>query len=99
MLTWPLATQLTTRLGALEGAGDPYLNLWILGWGMQAWLSDPMGVLSGRVFDANIFIPAAGTLTYSDHLLLQSLVMSPLYAADRQPVALLQRAAGRCRSR
>ncbi|MGE0864804.1 MAG: DUF3108 domain-containing protein [Vicinamibacterales bacterium] len=79
-LTWPLATQLTGRLGALEGAGDPYLNLWILGTGMKAWLADPMSVWSGRVFDANIFHPAAGSLTFSDHLLLQSLVMAPLYA-------------------
>jgi len=79
-LTWPLATQLTTHLGALEGAGDPYLNLWILGTGMKAWLADPGSVLSGRVFDANIFHPAAGALTFSDHLLLQSLIMAPLYA-------------------
>lgn len=79
-LTWPLATQLTTHLGALEGAGDPYLNLWILGTGIKAWLADPGSVLSGRVFDANIFYPAAGTLTFSDHLLLQSLGMAPLYA-------------------
>ncbi len=47
---------------------------------MKAWLADPMAVLSGRVFDANIFHPAEGALTYSDHLLLQSLVMTPLYA-------------------
>lgn len=79
-LTWPLALQLTTRLGALEGAGDPYLNLWILGTGMKAWLADPGSVISGRVFDANIFHPASGALTFSDHLLLQSLVMAPLYA-------------------
>ncbi len=81
-LTWPLAANLTTRLGAVEGAGDPYLNLWILGWGMQSWLADPGGVLTGRVFDANIFHPSTGTLTYSDHLLLQSLVLSPLYAVS-----------------
>ncbi len=80
VLTWPLATRLTSHLGALEGAGDPYLNLWILGTGMKAWLADPMSVLSGRVFDASIFHPAAGALTFSDHLLLQSLVMAPLYA-------------------
>lgn len=79
-LTWPLATQLTTHLGALEGAGDPFLNLWILGTGVKAWLAAPGAVLSGRVFDANIFYPAAGSLTFSDHLLLQSLVMAPLYA-------------------
>ena len=58
VLTWPLAIHLTSRLGAVEGAGDPYLNLWILGWGMKAWLSDPMSVLNGSVFDANIFHPA-----------------------------------------
>lgn len=80
LVTWPLAIQLTTHLGALEGAGDPFLNLWILGWGMAAWLADPLAVLSGRVFDANIFHPVEGALTYSDHLLLQSLVMTPLYA-------------------
>ena len=80
VLTWPLAIHLTSRLGAVEGAGDPYLNLWILGWGMRAWLSAPMSVLDGSVFNANIFHPSTGTLTYSDHLLLQSLAMSPLYA-------------------
>ena len=79
-LTWPLATQLTTHLGALEGAGDPFLNLWVLGTGVKAWLAAPGAVLSGRVFDANIFYPAAGSLTFSDHLLLQSLVMAPFYA-------------------
>ena len=36
VLTWPLAAKLTTHLGAVEGAGDPFLNLWILGWGMHA---------------------------------------------------------------
>jgi hypothetical protein len=82
ILTWPLAAHLTSRLGAVEGAGDPYLNLWILGWGMQTWLTDPGAVFDGRVFDANIFHPSTGTLTYSDHLLLQSLLMSPLYAAS-----------------
>ncbi len=82
VLTWPLAIHLTSRLGTVEGAGDPYLNLWILGWGMKAWLSDPMSVLNGSVFNANIFHPSAGTLTYSDHLLLQSLALSPLYAVS-----------------
>lgn len=81
-ITWPLATQLTTRLGALEGAGDPFLNLWILGWGMQAWVGDPASVLNGGVFNASIFFPAEGALTFSDHLLLQSLLMSPIYVVS-----------------
>jgi len=86
LLTWPLATAFTTRLGALEGAGDPYLNLWTLGWGMRSWLHDPLGTLAGRAFDAPIFFPSALTLTYSDHQLLQSLVAAPLYAATGQLV-------------
>src|SRR5215208_4057190 len=73
-------------LGAPVGPGDPYLNLWILGWGMQAVLANPASLLTGRVFDANIFHPAAGTLAYSDHLLLQSSVLAPLYAITHDVV-------------
>jgi hypothetical protein len=80
VLTFPLAVSLTTRLGALQGPGDPYLNLWILGWGLRAWTTDPASVFDGRVFDANIFFPAEGTLAYSDHFLLQALALSPVYA-------------------
>src|SRR6185436_15532468 len=79
-VTWPLATELSSHLGALEGEGDPYLNVWILGWGLHAWTYDPASVFTGRVFDANIFFPTPGTLTFSDHLLLQSLVLAPVYA-------------------
>jgi hypothetical protein len=86
LITWPLAASLTTRLGALEGEGDPYLNVWILGWGLHAWTHDPASVFNGRVFDANIFYPTTGTLTFSDHLLLQSLLLSPLYALTRDVV-------------
>jgi hypothetical protein len=80
VLTFPLVLSLTTRLGALQGPGDPYLNLWILGWGLRAWTSDPLSVFDGRVFNANIFFPAEGTLAYSDHFLLQALALSPIYA-------------------
>ena len=57
VLTWPLAISLRSAIGALQGPGDPYLNLWILGWGLRAWTTDPLSVLTGRVFDANIFFP------------------------------------------
>lgn len=79
VLTYPLALSLTSTLAAPQGAGDPYLNLWILGWGLRAWTTDPFSVLSGEVFDANIFFPAQGTLAYSDHFLLQALALSPIY--------------------
>jgi hypothetical protein len=78
--TWPLAAQLSTSLGAPVGPGDPFLYVWALGWGMHTVLTNPAALFTGRVFDANIFHPAAGTLTYSDHLLLQSAALAPLYA-------------------
>jgi hypothetical protein len=78
--TWPLALHPSALVGAQVGPGDPFLYLWVLGWGMHAVLHDPMSLLNGEVFNANIFHPAAGTLSYSDHLLLQSVVLSPIYA-------------------
>jgi hypothetical protein len=78
--TWPLVLSPRTLLGATVGPGDPYLNLWILGWGMQAVLSHPASLVTGSIFNANIFYPATGTLAFSDHLLLQSVLLAPLYA-------------------
>jgi hypothetical protein len=78
-LTWPLAGHLRTHLGAPEGPGDPFLNLWVMGWGIRSWVSDPLGTLTGRAFDAPIFHPAALTLTYSDHQLPQALLMVPVW--------------------
>jgi hypothetical protein len=86
LTTWPLALHPRTLLGAPVGPGDPYLNLWILGWGMHAVLSNPLSLLNGTVFDANIFFPAKGTLAYSDHLLLQSVLLAPLYAVTHDVV-------------
>lgn len=78
--TWPLVLHPSSLVGAPVGPGDPFLYLWVLGWGMHAVLHDPISLLNGTVFNANIFYPAAGTLSYSDHLLLQSVVLSPMYA-------------------
>lgn len=80
--TWPLALHPRALLGAPVGPGDPFLNVWILGWGLHALTTSPLSLIDGRVFDANIFHPASGTLAYSDHLLLQSLGLSPLYWAS-----------------
>jgi hypothetical protein len=89
--TWPLALHARTLLGASSGPGDPYLNLWILGWDMQTLLSRPAALFNGAIFNANIFYPATATLAYSDHLLLQSVLLSPLYAITPRRGALLQR--------
>ena len=81
LFTWPLVLHPASHLAAPIGPGDPFLNLWILGWGMQTLLREPARVLSGDVFNANIFYPADATLTYSDHMLLQSALVTPIYAA------------------
>lgn len=80
LFTWPLAVHPASRLAAPVGPGDPYLNLWILGWDLRTISHDPLALLNGRLFDANIFFPARGTLAYSDHLLPQALGLWPLYA-------------------
>jgi len=83
--TWPLVTGLSIYLGATSGPGDPYLNLWILGWDLETISVHPGWLLTGRIFDANIFFPGTGTLAYSDHQLIQALAVWPLYAATRNP--------------
>src|SRR5204862_6683517 len=80
IFTWPLVAHPVSRLGAIEGPGDPFLNLWILGWDLRTISAHPAWLLTGRVFDANIFYPSTGTLAYSDHQLLQALAVWPLYA-------------------
>ena len=79
-LTWPVALHPSSRLGAPVGPGDPFLNLWILGWDLGTTSHDPLALLTGRVFDANIFFPAERTLAYSDHLILQAALVWPLWA-------------------
>ena len=81
--TWPLAVSPSRVLAAPQGPGDPYLNAWILGWDLDTITTQPRALLTGRVFNANIFHPAATTLAYSDHLLVPAVVVSPVYLATR----------------
>lgn len=78
--TWPLALHLNSLLGAEDPTGDPSLYLWVLGWDFQTISTHFAWLFNGRVFDAPIFHPAANTLAYSDHLLLQAVGLWPLYA-------------------
>ena len=87
VFTWPLAGDPIGQLAALHGPGDPYLNLWILGWDLETLSRAPLDVLSGRVFDAPIFHPARQTLAYSDHFLAVALGVWPIYALTGSPVA------------
>ena len=44
--TWPLILNPTSRLGAPVGPGDPFLYLWVFGWGMETILRAPVDVLT-----------------------------------------------------
>ena len=78
VFTWPLARAPFSHLAALHGPGDPYLNLWILGWDLDTISRAPLDVVNGRVFDAPIFHPARQTLAYSDHFLVVALMVLSL---------------------
>jgi hypothetical protein len=84
--TWPLVLHPASRLTAPITVGDPYLNLWILGWDLRVLTIHPLAFVTGGVFNANIFYPATNTLAYSDNFLIQALAVWPLYAVTHQLV-------------
>ena len=86
VFTWPLARDPFGQLGALHGPGDPYLNLWILGWDLDTLSRAPADAITGRIFDAPIFHPARQTLAYSDHFVVVAALAWPLYAITHSPV-------------
>lgn len=86
VITWPLALRPASLLAAPFGPGDPFLNLWVLGWNLEVLATAPSDVFSGRVFDAPIFHPARQALAFTDHQLLQALLVSPVYLLTRNPV-------------
>jgi hypothetical protein len=81
VFTWPLALHPFRLLASVQGPGDAYLNLWIIGWDLRTLVTHPAAILTGQVFNANIFHPSAGALAFSDHFLLQSIGVAPLYLA------------------
>jgi hypothetical protein len=77
--TWPLATN-PARLSRNDNA-DTVLNEWILSWIAHQLPRDPL-----RLFDANIFHPEAGTLAYSEPLIVQGVLAAPLIWLGASPV-------------
>lgn len=63
--------------------GDPLFSMWRIAWVAHQVIADPR-----HLFDANIFHPLRGTLTYSDAMLLPSLTGAPLLWAG-VPVAVV----------
>jgi hypothetical protein len=76
---WPLASAPGTL--SRNDNGDFVLHEWIMAWVAHQIVADPL-----HLFDANIFYPERGTLAYSDHLFVQSMLGAPLLWAGASPV-------------
>ena len=61
--------------------GDPVFSAWRLARFTHQLVNDPR-----HLFDGNIFYPAAGTLTFSDATVLQSLTGAPFLLAGADPL-------------
>ncbi|MEO5822078.1 MAG: hypothetical protein ABIT71_16360 [Vicinamibacteraceae bacterium] len=81
VFTWPLATDLAELAPAHF---DPPFTAWRLGW-LAHQFAHPSRVLDGQLFDGNIFWPDRNTLAYSDAVLLQGLIATPLVALGAGP--------------
>jgi hypothetical protein len=68
--TWPQVR----RMDGVPDMGDPLFSIWRISWvNHQIW-RHPLAL-----FDANIFYPERLTLTYSDPVLVPSLMAAPLF--------------------
>jgi hypothetical protein len=66
---------------AVPDLGDPLFSIWRSGWVFHWLHGDPRSL-----FSPNIFYPSPLTLTYSDSMLLPTLMVSPLLAMGLHPV-------------
>ncbi len=80
VMTWPMmsAPGHLTRMDTHDGK----FSVWNVAWVAHALLTDP-----ANVFNANIFYPQPGTLTYSEANLVAGLMAAPVYAVTGNPVA------------
>jgi hypothetical protein len=74
----PLLGDLSHRLPS--DPGDPVLNAWILWWDAHAW------PLTMRWWNAPAFYPAAGVLSFSEHLLGIAFFTAPIQWLSGSPV-------------
>ena len=77
-MTWPQVEYLATRGPQHQ---DVYFNLWRLRWFAHALGSSP-----SRLFQGNIFHPERRTVTYSDAMIVEGVVATPLLWAGVPPM-------------
>ena len=80
LFTYPIAFRIG-RVGRVDN-GDGQLSIWNVAWVARTLVVDPR-----HVFDANIFYPHTGTLTYSESNLGAGALAIPVYWATRDPYA------------
>lgn len=78
VMTWPQAARLTTDAWDHY---DVFFNMWRLGSFAHTLAKSPAHVLDG-----NIFYPESRTLTYSDAMLVESVIAAPLLWTGVPPV-------------
>jgi hypothetical protein len=78
VLTYPQVQHLSTGVSPLY---DSLFNTWRVAWIAHQLPRNPL-----HLFDANIFYPQPGTLTYSDALLLPALLGAPLIWAGMHAI-------------
>lgn len=84
ILTYPLILSLTNSVSTgMFSYYDVYLNVWIITRNIHAIFTSPLDF-----FNANIFAPNKYTLTYSEHMLGNSLLVLPFRVFTENPVLL-----------
>ncbi len=71
-VSWPLAARLTSHVPG--DLADPLETTWILGWGSQAVLDDPL-----HIFNGNIYHPMGNTLAFTENMLGLSVPTAPIF--------------------
>jgi hypothetical protein len=84
--TWPLARGIARDVPA--DLGDPVFVMWALARNCEQMLAILRGDFSrlATFFDANIFHPAPLTLAYSEHFIVQSVQVLPMWVLTGNPI-------------
>ena len=72
-----------SAMSSVPDLGDPLFSIWRMSWVFRQLTGDPR-----PLFDANIFHPDPLTLTYSDSMLLPSLMAAPFIALGIHPLVV-----------
>lgn len=78
VLTYPLSLRLGS---AVTDEADPLLNAWILAWDAHILPRNPL-----NLYNANDFYPYSNTLAYSETLLGQAIITTPIIWITENPI-------------